>query len=185
MTLEMKIVVSFSNNLVSKGVTSLLIPDEGLRVFNVGSPSLDSTALRDIQPDVVITDFITLQNIPPAPPRPAKVLLFDTGCSKDEINYAFMVKQISGVVDVDADEQLLSKAIKTVTNDRLWISRGAVKDLLAELREAARARGLSEREKKVLRMCEKEAGWGYIADSPGIRNTFYSWLSKIREKIGL
>jgi len=181
MKLEMKIVVSFSNNLVSKGLTSLLTLDEGLRAFNVSSASLDRAALQEIQPDVVLTDFSTLLNLPPASSAPARVLLLDTGCSKDEINYAFMFKDISGVVDVNADEQLLTKAIKTVVGGRLWISRNSVRELLAELRESAKSRDLSEREKRLL----NEAEWGYIADSLDIGKTFYSYLGKIRKTMGL
>ena len=185
MKLEMKIVVSFSNNLVSKGLTSLLALDEGLRVLTLSSASLDSAGLLEIQPDVVITDFSTLMNLPTAPSVPARVLLLDTGCSKDEINYAFMVKQISGVVDVNADEQLLLKAINTVVDGRLWIGRKTMKNLLAELRESAMAGGLSQREKKVLSVFEQEAESGYAADSPDLRNTLSTWLRKLIKKTGL
>ncbi len=147
-----EVMISFSNNLISKGISCLLAPEKNVRIHSVSNPSSLPDALKEKQPHIVILDFFVLVNFLSDVPEGTRILLLDTGCGEENINYAFITKNISGLLTINADEKLLIKAIRSVCESQLWIDRKSTKNLISFLTELAKLRNLTDREQEILCM---------------------------------
>jgi hypothetical protein len=126
--------LSFSNNLINKGLESLLASAGDIRVHTVHKPHELVVAIMEKNPDVLLVDFCVLINFLPDLKHEMKVLLLDTGCSTDNINYAFISKKISGLIAADMDEAT-SRRLYAASQGDLWIGRKETTDLITFLQD--------------------------------------------------
>ena len=102
----MRILLSFSNQLMALGINCILSGNNDIRVSICDSASLDDTA-KDKIFDVIIVDMHVLENYLSFHECTSKVLLLDTGCDIQKINYALIAGRIHGVLDVSSDREML------------------------------------------------------------------------------
>jgi len=180
------ILIFFSNNLISKGIACLLAHEETIRLHTVSNATDFADDIINKRPNVVIVDFFILTNFIPESMDGLKVLLLDTGCGEDNINYAFISKKISGVIGMNTDERMLVKAIHTVYKDNLWIGRTGIKSLLSELSELAKLKDLTEREEDILCLIGEGMEDDLIGGELGInKRTVKLYVNNIKRKAGV
>jgi DNA-binding NarL/FixJ family response regulator len=177
--------LSFSNNLINKGLESLLTSAGDIRVHSVQRPGELSDAIIEKKPDVLIVDFFVLINFLPDLTGAVKVLLLDTGCSTDNVNYAFISKHISGLIAADADETTLAKAVRCAARGNLWIGRKEIKNLITFLTGLTKFRKLTAMEMEILCLIGKGMDENSVSRILFLkRQTVKNHIRKIKEKSG-
>ncbi len=186
-----KVMIAFSNMLFAEGITRLLENDDGIDVVNilkVGTRCNDE-AIKNVDPDVILVDFITLYNsFYNVDTSKQRFLLLDTACGKDNIVSAILTKKLSGVLLGQANTALLKKAIKAVAKGEVWIDKSTVKNLLYGINALNRDKSsvLTEREREIVSLI----GQGYknkeIAKRLHISEpTVKTHLCRIFQKLGI
>ncbi len=189
--MSIKVLVAFSNSILSEGVRRILEDDRGIKVVDVLKPGTRCTPERldSIDPDVVLVDFITLYNAFANVDSHRKgFILLDTDCGRENIVSAILSKGLSGVLLGDATPDLLRKGVKAVARGEVWIDKFTVKNLLQGINAVGSDRGsvLSEREKEIVALI----GQGYknreIASRLCISEpTVKTHLRRIFQKLGI
>lgn len=178
------VVVCFSNLCMSQGLCRLLASDENIQVHAVSEQPQLIRGLRGIRPDVLLVDFLVLNNYLPMLPEEVKVVLLDTECGEDNIFYALIAKNISGVIRNDADVSELGKAIESVVSGDLWLDRAITKNLLSRLSRLAEFWRLTEQEADMLHLISKGMDNVMMAEILGIDvNTIPCHLDRLKQKM--
>jgi len=133
----MEILLSFSNHLTALGISCILSGEKNIKVSISDSDRLAHT-LKDRTFDILIVDKFVLDNCPSVSDFKAEVLLLDTDCDEETINYALIAGHINGILDRNTDRKMLLKAFSTIMKHRLWISKTAMKQLVMRLSELYR-----------------------------------------------
>ncbi|UCH82430.1 MAG: response regulator transcription factor [Nitrospiraceae bacterium] len=133
----MRILLSFSNQLMALGINCILSGNNDIKVSICSSAHLGDT-LKDKFFDIIIVDMHVLENYLYINECTSKVLLMDTVCDVQAINYALIAGRIHGILDVSSDREMLLKSFNTVMKDNLWISKKCMKQLLVRLSELSR-----------------------------------------------
>lgn len=126
-----RVMVAFSNNLFSEGITRLLEEEQDIEADYIHAGSEFTS--EDIESaDVVLTDFPTLYGsfLSIDTSRKNGFILLDTDCGKDNIISAIMAKNLSGVLLGNASVVVLKRAIRSVARGDVWMDKATVKDLL-------------------------------------------------------
>lgn len=126
-----RVMVAFSNNLFSEGITRLLEDEQDIEADYIRAGS--EFTIEDIESaDVVLTDFPTLYGsfVSIDTSRKNGFILLDTDCGKDNIISAIMAKNLSGVLLGNASLTVLKRAIRSVARGDVWMDKATVKDLL-------------------------------------------------------
>jgi len=177
--------LSCSNNLINRGLEYLLASAVDIRVHTVRKPYELADAINEKKPDVLLVDFCVLINFLPDLTRGVKILLLDTGCSTDNINYAFISKNISGLIAADMDEATLAKAVRCAAKGNLWIGRKETKNLITFLAGLIRFRKLTKREMEILCLIGKGMDENAMSKILFLnRKTVKNHIQKIKEKSG-
>ena len=81
----------------------------------------------------------------------AKVLLMDTGITKEKLYTTLLSSRIHGVLSPDMELRLLKKALTAVHEGQIWIDNGSVKALFHEATSTmGETSQISDREKDVI-----------------------------------
>ncbi|MEK6532182.1 MAG: hypothetical protein AABZ23_06805, partial [Deltaproteobacteria bacterium] len=133
--MSIKLMLSFSNLIFSEGVKRLLDNEKDLQIIEIGNPEAAYTIekLKAVNPDIILTDFITLYNSFPGIENANKkfqFILFDTNLGRDNLVSTILRKKINGVLLCNANSGLLAKAIRAVHKGELWIDKQTFKNLL-------------------------------------------------------
>jgi two-component system, NarL family, response regulator LiaR len=163
-----KVIASLGNFCISRGIECLLSTDEEIHIYSVADPARLVNSAIEIQPDVVMVDFFILNNYLPYLPDKVKVILFDTGCGEENLFYALISKNVSGVIRKDAGEYQIKKAIQTVLAGDLWLDSKTVKELIARLSRLSELWQLTEIEADILHLVSKGTDDEMIAEMLGM-----------------
>lgn len=190
---KVKVLIAFSNMLFSEGISRILKGDDTIEVVGVLKLRTEcaSEKLGSLNPDVILVDFITLYNAFPkmdTAKSKANFILLDTGCGRENIVSAILMKKVSGVLLGDATPDLLQKAIHAVAGEEVWIDKSTVKSILYGINALNKdnTSALSDKEKEIVLMIgqgfrNKEiAAKLYISEG-----TVKTHLSRIFQKIGI
>ncbi len=167
----LKILLSFSNNLIAQGIHCILSGEDDLQIYTVKDPGSLNSAVNEYKPDVVIVDYYVIDYLFSRVPENTKILLLDTGCGEEKINYALIAKNISGVIEVNSDVTLLKKALATVSKGHLWINRKVISKLVERLSTLSRLSHLTQAEQGILSMLGEGMDDSGIAHSLGTRES--------------
>lgn len=167
----LKIILACSNNLISQGINCILSGDDDLLISTVSDVVSLDIVLKDEKPDVLIADYYVLDNFLSPVCGNTKVLLLDTGCGEEKINYALIAKNISGVIEMHSDVPLLKKAIATVKKGHLWINRKVISNLVSRLSVLSKLWNLTESEQQVLQLIGKGMEDSVIAKTLGTKES--------------
>ncbi len=185
---EIKLLLAFSNDLISEGLTSILRAEEGLSLKTLDYGLSPVTALDAFCPDVVLLDFITLCNtftdIGVSPSR--AFLLIDTECGEENIVSAILVREVAGVLMGDSTPDMLVKAIRAVAAGEVWVERKTVRNLLAGMRSTKQTSvaKLSDRELQVVALVaqgfrNKEIASRLAISEPTVKTHLYRIFRKL------
>lgn len=153
-----RVMVAFSNNLFSEGVTRILENEIDIEADYILAGS--GFTIEDIDSaDVVLTDFPTLYGsfVSFDTSRKNGFILIDTDCGKDNIISAIMAKNLSGVLLGNATSAVLKRAIRSVARGEVWMDKATVKDLLWSVNrlKKERAEALSPKEQEIVALTGK------------------------------
>lgn len=180
-----KIILAFSNNLITKGLELLLQREKGLTITAELNPSELNTRIIRERPDIAIVDFYVLINYVPDSIERTKIILLDTGCGDENINFAFVSRGISGLMKMDAQESDLMKAIDHVMEGLLWIDRKSAKNLLSIMTELAKIYDMTDREKEIFCMLGRGMDDVLISKELNInKRTVRLHINRVKTKIG-
>jgi len=192
-TNKIEVIVAFSNNLISYGLSTLIGKTSSIVVTEILScdRSYSANNFMAFKDSIILTDFQTLFNSFPAPQsvdKWPKIILLDTNCGRDIIISAFLKKKVCGVLNVDSTYELLTKAIKKVADGEVWICNNVVKDLTSGV-TLGKNRALSlltAREKEIVDLAGKGLKNEEIAASLHISKlTVKSHLYNIFQRLNL
>jgi DNA-binding NarL/FixJ family response regulator len=130
----------------------ILASEPDITVRSAADATALSKALRDEIPDILLVDFFVLENYLPVVQNKTKVLLLDTGCNEQQINHALIIKNVTGIIDMNTDMSLLRKAIAAVKNGQVWLRRDIIKHLISQLSDLVKVSALDGSEMSVFRM---------------------------------
>ena len=148
------------------GISCILSGKNDIKVSICNSMRLADT-LKDKIFDIVVVDMYVLENYLSINECTSKVLLLDTGCDVQTINYALIAGRINGILDVGSDREMLLKAFNTIMKDRLWISKKFMKQLVVRLSELYRIWNLKSIELDILGLLGKGMDNDMIAKTLG------------------
>lgn len=159
--------LSFSNKLISEGIACILAHRSDLR-FSIADNHLSFQETLAMQtPDVLLVDYYVFEHVLGRVPDNTKVLLLDTGCGEEKINYALISGKISGVIEKNSDADLLAKAIHIVSQGHLWLNRKLISRIVSRLSGLIKLMDLPDKEKEVLRLLGKGLEDDAIAETIG------------------
>lgn len=144
------VMLSFSNGLVSAGISCILKDRKELEVHTVSSPTLLDASLTVKKPDVLLLDFYILENFTSQMTETTKLLLLDTGLEEEKIIHALITKYVAGVIEKNTNSHILIKAITTVSKGHIWINRKIISNLIARLSSLSNLWNLSVQERHIL-----------------------------------
>ncbi|WKZ33987.1 MAG: response regulator transcription factor [Thermodesulfobacteriota bacterium] len=187
--MSIRVMVAFSNDLFSEGVTRLLEDEDDFEAdyISAGSEILDG----DIESaDVILTDFPTLYSsfLKLDPSTKNGFILLDTDCGKDNIISAIIARNLKGVLLSEASPAVLKKAIRSVASGDIWMDKATVKDLLWSVNRLKKDRGevLSPKEKEIVALAGRGLRNREIADKLRISElTVKTHLHRIFKKLGI
>lgn len=178
--------LSFSNNLITKGISRLISSEDGFAIHTVNEPSSLEEAIKSNPPDVLLVDFFVLVNHLPDSLSRTAILLLDTGCDDENRNYAFLTKKIAGLIKINSDERLLIKAIRSVREGQLWIDNRTTKGLISILSELTRLWHLTNREVQILCMLGRGMDDKLISGALDLNDrTVRGYVDNLIRKIGV
>lgn len=185
--------LSFSNLIFSEGVKRILENEKDLSIIAVSDPEATYTVekLKSINPDIILTDFISLYNAFPGIEnfsRKSQFILFDTNCGRDNLVSTILKKKINGVLLCNANPGLLVKSIRAVAKGELWIDKQTFKNLLNGINALSsdKVATLSAREKEIIQLIgdgfrNKEIGTKLSISEPTVK----THLSRIFQKLNI
>ncbi len=189
--MSVRVMVAFSNMILSEGVRRILEEDGQIEVAEVLKPGTrcGPEKLKKVNPDVVLVDFITLYNSFTGVDTDKRgFILLDTDCGRENIVSAIISKGLSGVLLGNATPELLKKGVKSVARGEVWLDKFTVKNLLHGINAIGsdRSAKLSKREKEIVAL----TGQGYknkeIASKLCISEpTVKTHLRRIFQKLGI
>lgn len=165
----MDILVCFGNRLITDGMRCILASEPDITVRSAGDAAALSEALREENPDILLVDFFVLENYLPGDSGKTKVLLLDTGCNEQQINHALIIRNVTGIIDMNTDMGLLRKAIAAVKNGQVWLRRDIIKHLISQLSDLVKVSTLDESEMTIFRMLGEGLDDGVIAKKLGTK----------------
>ena len=83
----------------------------------------------------------------------AKFILLDTGLKDLDLTCLLLCHHISGIIQQDADQENLSKALKVVHEGDIWIDQSHLKTLIQKgksLTDSGSVKGLSDQDKRII-----------------------------------
>ena len=164
----MKILLSFSNQLISTGINCVLAKEKNIDVFITHCTHLSDT-LKEGSFDILVLDIFVLDRFLSNTDFKSKVLLVDTGCDVQTINYALIAGHINGVIEMNSDGKLLLKACRMVMKDNLWISKNIMKQLVLRLSELSKLWNLKSTDVNILSLLGKGMDSKLIAKALGTK----------------
>ena len=124
-----KILVNFANYLYSEALKGLLINKQNtsqrLRYIVECSPPNEQFV-----PDIILTDFYSLDQKLLSMFPDARVLLVDTGLELEVIASVMFSHKIDGLLSIDTDVEMLKKALAVVSSGKIWLDNKRVKAFL-------------------------------------------------------
>lgn len=191
--MSIKLMLSFSNLIFSEGVKRLLDNEKDLQIIEIGNPEAEYTIekLKTINPDIILTDFITLYNSFPGIENTNKkfqFILFDTNLGRDNLVSTILKKKINGVLLCNANSGLLAKAIRAVHKGELWIDKQTFKNLLNGINALSsdKVALLSAREKEIVQLTGEGFRNKEIASKLNLSEpTVKTHLSRIFQKLSI
>jgi hypothetical protein len=127
---KIRVLLAFGNIVVSDALKDLMIKHKCNysvdAVFPLNGNSPESWANYD----VILTNYLSLSNIPLECFGASKVIVMELGLKKETIASLFLTEKISGVIKGDSDIGILLKAIKAVHNGEFWIDNHTISTLL-------------------------------------------------------
>ena len=142
----------FSNRLITDGMRCILANEPDITVCSAGDATALGDLLQDENPDILLLDFFVLEHYLPGISGKTKVLLLDTGCNEQQINHALIIKNVTGIIDMNTDMSLLRKAIAAVKNGQVWLRRDIIKHLISQLSDLVKVSALDGSEMSIFRM---------------------------------
>ncbi len=121
--MSIKILVAFSNRLLSEGLGRMLEGGEVPVSVSILEDDNPQEKISSVRPDIIIVDLLTLYNVFGAfndDERDLSFILFDTDCGEGNINSAINERGVRGVVRGDATLRTLSEAIIAVSTGNNW-----------------------------------------------------------------
>jgi hypothetical protein len=124
-----KILVNCTNYLYCEAIKSILVNERDASesqqyIVECGASN------EEFVPDVILTDFYSLEQTLLPRYSEAKVFLIDTGLELEVIASILLVHNIDGLLSCDTDGHLLKEALKVVSSGKIWLTDRAVKALL-------------------------------------------------------
>ncbi|HBG46030.1 MAG TPA: hypothetical protein DDW94_03480 [Deltaproteobacteria bacterium] len=184
--MSIRVMVAFSNNLFSEGVTRLLDDVEDFETDYIFAGT-ELTPEDIASADVILTDFPTLygafQTLDPS--RQNGFILLDTDCGKDNIISAIVTNGLKGVLLSQATLPVLKKAIRSVAAGDVWMDKATVNDLLWSVNKLKKDKGvLSPKEKEIVALTGRGLRNREIAEKLRIsEHTVKTHLHRIFKKL--
>lgn len=141
----MIILVNLASKLLSEAILNIL----KLSYDNV----FLSTDQKLTHPDIIIVDHIILRSEIFNKYPNSKVVLLDTGLTKEQLISCILGFKLSGVISLQTDLQLFLKAIKVIKEGQLWISNDLLKVILEynyHKKESSITINLTEKEREII-----------------------------------
>lgn len=188
-----RILIADDHALFRQGLRKLF--DDHNEFAIVGEASSGAATIRavhDLQPDVLLLDIqlgdmTGLDVLRKITGVKGHILLLGSDIQKeDELNAILL--GASGVISKYSPADILFKSIKTVLSGEIWVSRDAVKNLVARLRgapgSAAAQFGLTARELEIVKAVVQGMGNREISQTLGISQfTVKHYLTRVFDKL--
>jgi DNA-binding NarL/FixJ family response regulator len=139
-------------------------------------------------PDIVLCDAARLPELAERASETAKLLLLETGQTREQTLALLLAYPIDGVIASDSDLQLLIKALRVVANGQVWVDNSLLKLLLqqAESQSAQNREQLSKKERDIVVLISQGCRNKEIASRLFIsEQTVKTHLSRIFRKLNI
>lgn len=149
----MKVLIALGNRILSETVKDRLINNGCRHLIDAAYLPEEVAADKVNKYDIIVMNYFSLKNLPDAPPPESpKILVLDTGLSRDATLTLFSTGNIHGLIDIDADISVLIKALAAVGRGEVWINNSVVKSLLDKnvIRKIKRSVKVTDRESAIL-----------------------------------
>jgi LuxR family transcriptional regulator, positive regulator of biofilm formation len=178
----LRTIINLSSLLLSQSLQTLLQGSGGICAtisHNLHPPA-------DFQPDIIIVDENTLRQNPQTRWTTAKIILLDIGVGEERIITQLLSCRLDGVISVDTNAALFTKALHAVGTGQVWIDNAKLKALLnhvESISKTQRRESISKKEREIIILISQGHRNREIADKLCIsEQTVKSHLSRIFRK---
>jgi DNA-binding NarL/FixJ family response regulator len=175
-----EVLLNFKNNLVTQAFYNLL---KNLEDF---IPCIaEEKICKD--PEIILTDFFSLNSEILSNYPKAKVVLVDTGIKPNLLLRAMVQHKLSGIIALYTDLELFKKALKVIKKGEIWIDNKYLKQLVNNLENLKEKRlPLTPKEKEIISLVCKGLSNKQIADKLNIsEQTVKAHLNRIFRKLNV
>lgn len=189
--MRIRMMIAVQSLIVAEGLRSLLDGDPYIEVTGLlpKAPALAGGTGR-LRPEVTLTDILTLYNAigDDAEGACGRLILLDTGCSRELLVSSVIEKGLSGVLSCEAAATSLNGAVMEVARGGVWFEDGLAGEILAGL-TAQRKPGkpaLTEAEGRGISLLSMGCGDRELAQRLGMEEpAIRSMLKGVMDKLGL
>ena len=138
------------------GLSSCILQEALLNSLRGAAPEITFSPLTPaapppLSPLVILCDPTRLKQLDGAIHDDNKLIIFDTGQSKEQILSLLLAYPIDGVIACDSELPLLVKALQVVHNGQVWVDNSLLKLLLQQAEtQAAHREQLSRKERDIV-----------------------------------
>jgi DNA-binding NarL/FixJ family response regulator len=185
---KIKVLLAFGNIVLSEALKELMNKYKCDYSVETLYPLNGSSSESWSNCDVIVTNYLSLQDIPQECFESSKVIVMELGLKKETLASLFLTEKISGVIKGDSDIGILLKAIRAVHNGEFWIDNYTVGTLLSTSmsRRTKDSAKLTEREFALVKMVKEGYRNKEIAKILCIsEQTVKSHLSRIFRKMNV
>lgn len=184
----MKVLIALGNRILSEAIKERL-RNNGCEYLIDAAYLPKELARENLEKyDIIVMNYFSFKNLPDVLPGSPKLLVLDTGISRDTILTLFSNGNIHGLIDIDADINVLIKALAAVSRGEIWINNSVVKSLLDKnvIRKIKRSVKVTDRESAILDLVQNGYRNREIADTLSIsEQTVKSHLNRIFRKMNV
>ena len=173
---------------------SSILQEALIRQLQSVAPDISFATLSAVElhhhetPQVILCDPSRLKELPETCRENAKLILIDTGQTKEQILSLLLSYPIDGVIACDSDLSLLVKALRVVHSGQVWVDNSLLKLLLqqAETHALQNREQLSKKERDIVVLISQGCRNKDIATKLFIsEQTVKTHLSRIFRKLNI
>jgi DNA-binding NarL/FixJ family response regulator len=180
----MNIFVDLANELIAEAIYQLLLQCGYANVVTSRKPPTNG-----FTPEVLLVDITTLTHHLLSRYPGAKVLLIDTGITKEKLYATLLLHRIHGILPLHADLSLLKKVLTAVGAGQFWIDNGSTSALFhgaGAIPRPAETSRVTDREQEIIEsVCQGLSNQEIARRLTLSPNTVKAHLNRIFRKLNI
>lgn len=148
----MKVLIALGSRIISEAIRDRLANNGCRHLVDAAYLPEEIAADNFRKYDVIVMNYFNYKNLWDVATESPKIIVLDTGLSKDTTIALFSSGNIHGLINIDADVTILTRAIEAVGRGEIWIANSVIKSIIDKnvVRKIKRNAKVTGRESAIL-----------------------------------